>query len=229
MVRDALCDVARGAFRGGTIVTAATCKEAHAALESVLVFDLILTDAVFPDGDILDLAPRWNRLSSRRPRVLVVTRRKEPRVLECIQLASIFGVFDLAEEGMRQLREALKAVSSGREYASPSIAKKIPRFLPLATEPVLTPLERLVLAAIGDGSSDDAAATRLKRSPQTIKTMRGWLHEKLRVNNRGELIHAAVRLGFVCFTDQGIVRPGFKRLLNACPRRIGTWRHASRS
>lgn len=172
-----------------------------------------------PEGDILDLAPRWSRTVLRRPVILVITHHKEHRLLECIQDAGVSGVFDSANEGTQQLKEALAAVVSGREYASLSVVERMPRFTIAGRDSTLTPLERLVFAAIGDGSSDELVATRLKRSPQTIKTVRGWLHEKLGVTNRSELIQAAVQQGFICFTSRGIVRPGFKRLLSACRSR----------
>ncbi len=224
ILRDGLCEIAKGMFPRSTIATAATCQAAHAALSSA--FDLILTDVVFPEGDILDLAPRWSRTVLRRPSILVVTHHKEHRLLECIQDAGVSGVFDSENEGTQKLKEALAVVVSGREYASPSIVERIPRFTFAGGDSTLTPLERLVFAAIGDGTSDELVATRLKRSPQTIKTVRGWLHEKLGVTNRGELIQTAVRLGFICFTAQGIVRPGFKRLLSACRPRGGRQRSA---
>ncbi len=76
-----------------------------------------------------------------------------------------------------------------------------------------------IFAAIGDGSPDGCAAGRLKRAKLTIHSVRRDLHRKLGVSDRSELIHASIRLGFICFTEHGIVRPGFKRLLDACPRR----------
>lgn len=223
VLRDSLSEVVRATFPRGTIATAANCKEAHAALTSAC--DLVVTDAVFPDGDILDLAPRWNRGAGCRLPVLVITRHKESRVLECIQTAGVSGVFDSATEDTKKLKKALSAVARGEEYASPSIGERIPRFAPTGLDAGLTPLERLVLAAIGDGSSDGLAAQRLKRSKLTIHTVRRDLHRKLGVTDRSELIHAAVRLGFICFTEDGVVRPGFKRLLDACPRRNGRRPH----
>lgn len=217
ILRDAVCEIAREAFRQSEISTVAKCREAHEALASA--FDLVVTDVIFPDGDILDLAPRWTRTSLRRPPILVVTQHKEARVLECIQDAGVGGVFDSAAEGIQKLKEALLAVASGREYASPTIVERMPRFTFAGANSSLTPLERLVLATIGDGSSDGLAARRLKRAKLTIHTVRRDIHRKLGVSDRGELIHAAVRLGFICFTEHGVVRPGFKRLLGACPRR----------
>jgi DNA-binding NarL/FixJ family response regulator len=216
VLRDTLSETVRATFPRGAITAAADCKEAHAAQTST--FDLVVTDAVFSDGDILDLASRWNRCAGCCPPVLVVTRHKEPHLLECIQAAGVTGVFDSTTENTQTLKDALAAVARGEEYASATIAKRILRFAPSGPDVGLTPLERLVFAMIGDGSSDALAARRLKRSKLTIQTVRYSLHRKLGVRDRSELIHVAVRLGFICFTEHGIVRPGFKRLLDACPR-----------
>src|SRR5688500_6489558 len=75
VLRDTLSETVRATFPRGTITTAADCREAHAAPTST--FDLVVTDAVFSDGDILDLASRWNRGAGCCPPVLVVTRHKE--------------------------------------------------------------------------------------------------------------------------------------------------------
>jgi two-component system nitrate/nitrite response regulator NarL len=181
-------------------------------------FDLLLTGINLPDGDVLDLlAPSSTRQRQFRW-VMAVSGCKELRVLLSLRELSVDGFFDPLNEGLDQLCSALRSVATGRAYWSPNILEvlRLRRMSPDAFCHLLTPTEQLVLAVIGDGSDDHAAAGQLGMKPASIQSVRRELHRKLGVQHKGQLVRLAVQHGYVRFTPHGILRPGFSILLAAC-------------
>lgn len=165
------------------------------------------------DGDILDLL--WMRTGHRRGdgRMLVITSRREYRLLSALRALNVDGVFDSTDEPPEQLAEALRHVAQGARYWSPSILVHLQRPGTAGTVfRLLTSFEQIVLSVIGDGCDDNAAADALQVSPSTVSTVRRDLHRKLGVQHRGELVRLAAQQGFVRFAPGRIVRPGFAML-----------------
>jgi DNA-binding NarL/FixJ family response regulator len=165
------------------------------------------------EGDVLDLLWRRAAHSPRDSRTLVVTPRRDYRLLGSLRTLAVDGVFDSATEIPDQLGSALHTVAQGGRYWSPSILQHMQR--PGAAAMVfrvLTAFEQIVLSVIGDGSDDNTAARELGVSPATVSTVRRDLHRKLGVQHRGELVRVAAQQGFVRFTSAGTIRPGFAML-----------------
>jgi DNA-binding NarL/FixJ family response regulator len=179
--------------------------------------DLLLTGVGLMDGDTLELLQA--KASARRfTRALVVTGRREHRILATLRGLPIEGVFDPTSEGLEQLEEAIRLVATGVRYWSPEVLACLHE----QTQPadsicrLLSPTEHLVFAVVGDGSDDKEAAGRLNLRPSTIHSVRRELHRKLGVRHKGELVRLAVMHGYVRFTNDGVHRPGFSNLLAAC-------------
>lgn len=165
------------------------------------------------EADVLDLL--WRRFcqSPRDRRVLVVTPRREYRLLGTLRSLEVEGVFDSGAEVPDQLALALNTVAEGGRYWSPSILQHMQRPGSAATVfRLLTAFEQIVLSVIGDGCDDCTAADQLGVSPSTVSTVRRDLHRKLGVQHRGELVRVAAQQGFVRFTAAGTIRPGFAML-----------------
>src|SRR5690606_16852777 len=73
------------------------------------------------DSDVLDLIAKGNSRASRPGRVLVVTVRREYRVLAALRGLAIDGVFDSATERPGEFVTALQAVATGGRYWSQSV------------------------------------------------------------------------------------------------------------
>jgi DNA-binding NarL/FixJ family response regulator len=187
--------------------------------------DILISGVQVLDGDLLAPLAEWTRAPQRARRVLVVTGRQERRVLAALADLPIDGIFDPSREEPETFATALRAVMEGRRYWSPDILEIVggPRhYIPSKDSP-LTATEQLVLAVIGDGCDNAAAAQRLDMKESTIRTIREELHRKLHVQHKGELVRIAAELGFVCFGAHGVIRPGFSQLLAA-----RQWRRARR-
>jgi DNA-binding NarL/FixJ family response regulator len=181
--------------------------------------DLFVTGAgVSLESDVLDLLAQCaHNSSSHYPRVLVVTVRREYRMLVALRALSVDGVFDSATEPPEQFMTALQAIANGKRYWSQTIVDHMHHVGSGSTAlfRLLTAFEHLVLSVIGDGCDNTVAAAELHLSPATVSTVRRELHRKLGVQHRGELVRVAAQHGFVRFTSAGVVRPGFAMMREA--------------
>ena len=96
--------------------------------------------------------------------ILIVTSRPDARAFKMLQEVRYDGIYDGSAEGLENLPVALAQVIDRRPYVSPSMVTRLkrPRRVTLDS---LTEREQVVLAVIGDGSDDQAAADRLRMSP----------------------------------------------------------------
>jgi DNA-binding NarL/FixJ family response regulator len=163
------------------------------------------------ESDVLDLLAQRSTKPLRVQHVLVVTVRREYRVLAALRGLAIDGVFDSASELPGAFVTALRTISNGGRYWSQSLLDHMHRIGSSSTAlfRLLTVFEQVVLSVIGDGCDNNVAARALKLSPATVSTVRRELHRKLGVQHRGELVRVAAQHGFVRFTSAGVVRPGF--------------------
>jgi DNA-binding NarL/FixJ family response regulator len=176
--------------------------------------DLLVAGTEAVDGDVLDFLLACTGVEPPARFILVITSHREPHLLERLRSMPVSGVFDSADESAENVTHALRAVSEGETYWSSSLdairaqSRTVQHRLRL-----LTPTERMVFAVIGDGSDDETAATWLGMKASAVQTVRRKLHEKLEIQQKGELVRAATQYGFVRFTPHGVVRVGFGSLL----------------
>lgn len=205
-----------GILPAAQIVVTSAVETARVTL-SVIACDLVVADADGAlDADIIDLLSQRADSSGQAVASLVLTARRELRVLTALRALDVAGVYDSAHEEIENFAVALHTVAQGCRYWSPSLLQYFQRggdataFLH-----ILTAFEELVLAVVGDGCDDSTAAQHLNVSPATIATVRRDLHRKLGVQHRGELVRIAAQHGFVRFTPTGVLRPGFATLFAA--------------
>ncbi len=202
------------AFPGSAIEIAANAESAR---RSALAhkFDLIVVDLGHAsDGDVVDFILSCTAASRIQLRILVVAGAGEIRSLSVLRLRRITGVFDSLGEPVERFTEALRIVGEGGVFWSQSVLRRLREDEDAnVCLHCLTELEQLVLAAIGDGADDLRASGSLDLSPATVSTVRRNLHRKLEVQHRGELVRIAAQFGFVRFTPNGVIRPGFDTLL----------------
>lgn len=207
-----------GTFPQATAVVATTVDAAAAVLSSQRI-DLMITGVgTAMAGDVLDLLARSVKPGLPfSPKVLVVTARHEYRTLTALRTLAVDGVFDTSAEVPSAFAQALEAMASGRRYWSQSVIDHMYRVGSASTAlfRLLTSFEQVVLSVIGDGCDNVTAARELNLSPATVSTVRRELHRKLGVQHRGELVRVAAQHGFVRFTADGVVRPGFSLLNQA--------------
>lgn len=196
-------------------VQLATSVAQAAAVVAENPTDLLIAGVdVAIDGNVLDFIASCLKKPRRARRVLALITDSEFRLLSALRSLPIQGVFDSANDEPGNFIPALRTVASGSRYWSPSVLERISNDIdyPDSLFRILTQFEQVVLAVVGDGSDDVAAARELNLSPSTISTVRRHLHRKLGVQHRGELMRVAAQNGFVRFTPAGVIRPGFAML-----------------
>ena len=111
----------------------------------------------------------------------------------------------LKDNADEDLEEAVRAVTAGKPYFSPSITQILMEDSVQAMRDrgvrdsfdLLTEREREVLQLLAEGRSNKEAAGVLKLSPYTVETHRTNLMQKLGLHNTAEIVLYAVRKGVV--------------------------------
>jgi DNA-binding NarL/FixJ family response regulator len=104
-----------------------------------------------------------------------------------------------AEATAAQVDAALRAVAAGLTIRAPSEPSRNFGPLPEEASVLLTPREIEVLAAIGDGLSNKAAARQLGISPHTVKFHIESLFRKLGAGSRAEAVAKGLKRHIVEF------------------------------
>lgn len=96
-----------------------------------------------------------------------------------------------------ELVNAIRTVSKGKKYVSPSLAEKLVGELDVTTEKPLhsslSDREFQVLCLIASGKTSGEIAEELFLSVKTVSTYRARILEKLRLKNTAELINYAIQ------------------------------------
>ncbi len=159
--------------------------------------DVILMDITMPECNGIE-ATRQIKQILPEVRVLVLTMHENEEYLFQMLHAGASG-YMLKEAADTELISAVRVVSSGRFYLSPS-AQSI-----LVSDYVrdhgsyndLTEREREILKLVAEGYTNNQIAERLYISPKTVDTHRTHIMDKLNLHNRVELVKYAMRRGLL--------------------------------
>ena len=174
---------------------------------------LQLVESLRPELLILDLTmPRMNglqvleRVREKQPDlpVIVLSMHNDPGLIKQVLRLGARGYLlkdDLAEE----LNFAMKSVSLGNRYFSPSILTKMKTLekIPDSLNPVegLTPREREVFQMIVEGNSNQEIASALVISIKTVEKHRANLMGKLGAGDLATLLRIAIKFNYLNIDD----------------------------
>jgi DNA-binding NarL/FixJ family response regulator len=174
--------------------------------------DFLITSEALLDGDALDLLAEA-RARRQCDRLLVLTHRREPQVIFAIRSLGAHGAVDSRSDGAPGLADAIRRIGCGGAYWSQSFLEILRGEGPNGhVQRVLSPAELYVFAVLGDGSDDQTGADVLGLSLQSVHAYRKRIHQKLRLQHKGQLVSLAIRCGLVRFTERGVERPGIEAL-----------------
>jgi DNA-binding NarL/FixJ family response regulator len=164
-----------------------------------------------PDVAVMDVAmPLLNGVEATRqiarkaPRVkvLILSMHADEAYVAQIMKAGAAGYL-LKDSADVDLIEAVTAVSQGRSFFSPAVARLMPErhWLP-GHEPVdrfetLSEREREIFQLVAEGRSNKEIAALLFISVSTVETHRARIMEKLDIHSAAEIVLYAVRRGIV--------------------------------
>lgn len=178
--------------------------------------DFLIASETLLDGDALDLLAEV-RTRRQCDRLLVLTQRREPQVIFAIRSLGAHGAVDSRSDGAIGLADAIRRIGCGGAYWSQSFLEILRGEGPNGhVQRVLSAAELYVFAVLGDGSDDQTGAEFLGLSLQSVHAYRKRIHQKLRLQHKGQLVSLAIRCGLVRFTERGVERPGIEALRSRC-------------
>ena len=173
----------------------------HEVLEKVSEndYDVLVLDITMPGLNGLDAL---KQLRSQRPDlpVLVLSIHPEEQYAVRVLRAGASGYLT-KESAPDELISAIRKVSMGGKYVTPSLAEKLASDLvadgkkPL--HETLSDREYQVLCMIASGKTVTEIAGELFLSEKTISTYRSRILEKMKMKTNAELIHYAIKHGLV--------------------------------
>jgi len=178
----------------------AVCDEAcdgTELIEKVLLdrFDVVVLDITMPGTNVLDVLKQIKR---RRPaiQILVLSMHPEEQYAVRVFKAGASGYLT-KESAPSELVKAIRKVSKGRKYISPSFAENLADTLlsdqDQPAHATLSDREYQVLCMIASGETVKNIAGNLFLSEKTISTYRSRILQKMGMKNNAEIIHYAIK------------------------------------
>jgi DNA-binding NarL/FixJ family response regulator len=171
----------------------AEASDARAALEMAerADIDVALVDIQMNGTSGIALTRELRRREFQRP-ILMLTMHAEPEF--------VFDAFDagasgyaLKSAGQDELVDAVRTVTGGHRYVSPSLGLTAVEPLKGGVLAALSPREREIFHLLVEQRDNQAIATELFISPKTVETHRGRILKKLHCSNLAGLIRFAAR------------------------------------
>src|SRR5579863_9285338 len=165
--------------------------------------DVILMDIAMPECNGIEATRQIKRLLPDT-RVLVLTMHENEEYLFQMLRAGAAG-YILKEAADTELITAIRVVSAGRFYLSPSAqSMMVSDYLQRVRSgeehdsySALTEREREILKLVAEGHTNNQIAERLFISPKTVDTHRTHIMDKLNLHSRAELVKYAMRRGLL--------------------------------
>ena len=165
--------------------------------------DVILMDITMPECNGIE-ATRQVKQQMPEVRVLVLTMHENEEYLFQMLRAGASG-YMLKEAADTDLISAIRVVSSGRFYLSPSAQSMMVSDYLLRVRTgeerdsyaMLTDREREILKLVAEGYTNNQIAERLFISHKTVDTHRTHIMDKLNLHSRAELVKYAMRRGLL--------------------------------
>ncbi len=158
-------------------------------------FDVVLLDISMPGRNGIEVL---KQLKADRPRVsvLILSMYSEEQYAMRALRAGASGYLT-KESAPDELIDAIRRVSQGRKYISPSVAEKLAVNLEPGTDKapheILSDREYQVMCMIASGKTIKEIGDELKLSVKTISTYRSRILEKLDLRNNAALTHYAIQ------------------------------------
>jgi DNA-binding NarL/FixJ family response regulator len=157
-------------------------------------YDVLLLDISMPGRTGLDVL---QYLKSEKPKlpVLMLSIHSEARYAIRSLRAGAFGYLT-KESAPDELITAIRTISSGRRYITPTLAAVLAEYLDTdVSKPLhetLSDREYQVLRMLASGKTVTGIAEEMCLSPKTISTYRSRILQKMRMENNAELTHYAI-------------------------------------
>ncbi len=158
-------------------------------------FDMVLLDISMPGRTGLDILRELKTEKPKMP-ILVLSMYPEEQYAVRVLRAGASGYLT-KESAPDELIAAIRKVSLGKKYITPSLAERLALDLDIDSDKplheTLSDREYQVLCLIASGKTVGEIAERLSLSAKTISTYRARILEKMNMKNNAELTHYALQ------------------------------------
>lgn len=155
--------------------------------------DVLLLDINMTDGNGIVFCEEIHKQYPRM-KIIALTEHSEYSCVKNMFKNGASG-YVVKSEAVREILEAVHAVTHGKEYVSPEVERMINKTTKEAI--VLTSREMQVLQLVAKGMSYPQIAEQMVISPATVNSYQKKLHLKLDAKTRFELIENAKREGLI--------------------------------
>lgn len=168
--------------------------------------DVVLMDLAMPLLGGAEAAERMLHMS-RPPRIVILSMHDDAAMVQHLLQLGVKGYL-LKDAVSEELMLAVRSVSQGKTFVSPSIADAV--MMRLMNSPdstaenvsdLLTPREREVLKLVSEGHTNQGIADILGISIKTVEKHRANVMTKLEVNDLPSLIREGIRHGLIFLDD----------------------------
>jgi two-component system invasion response regulator UvrY len=162
-------------------------------------YDVVILDISMPGRGGVDIL---KQLKGQKPDLPILILSMHPEEQYAVRVLKAGAAGYLTKESAPdELITAIKRVSRGRKYVSPSLAEKLAFDLERDTErpyhETLSDREYQVLCMIASGKRVQEIAEELCLSVKTVSTYRSRILEKMKMKNNAELMRYAIKHGLV--------------------------------
>jgi DNA-binding NarL/FixJ family response regulator len=158
-------------------------------------YDVVLLDITMPGMHGLDVIKQLSKESPRLP-ILVLSIHPEEQYAVRALRAGAAGYLT-KDRAPNELLGAIRKISTGGKYVSPSLAERLAYNLEAGEEQsphkTLSDREYQVMCMIATGKTATEIARELSLSVKTVSTYRSRILEKMKMKNNAELTHYAIR------------------------------------
>ena len=183
------------------LVVVAEASTGQEVLEKIAKndLDLVVLDIAMPGRGGLDIL---KEIKSQRPRLSVLMLSMYPEEQYAVRvLKSGASGYLTKESAPAELVKAIRQISQGKKYISPSLAEKLAIDLEISPDrpphETLSDREYQVMCMIASGKTLREIADGLSLSIKTISTYRSRILEKMNMKTNAELTHYAIKNSLV--------------------------------
>jgi DNA-binding NarL/FixJ family response regulator len=179
------------------LVVVAEASAGQEVLDKIMKndLDLVILDIAMPGRGGLDIL---KEIKSQKPKLPVLILSMYPEEQYAVRvLKSGASGYLTKESAPDELVKAIRQISQGKKYISPSLAEKLAVDLEISPDrpshETLSDREYQVMCMIASGKTLKEIADGLSLSIKTISTYRSRILEKMNMKTNAELTHYAIK------------------------------------
>jgi two-component system invasion response regulator UvrY len=179
------------------LIVAAEASTGQEVIEKIAKndFDLIVLDISMPGRGGLDIL---KEIKIQKPKLPVLVLSMYPEEQYAVRVLKTGASGYLTKESAPdELVRAIRQISQGKKYVSPSLAEKLALDLEISSDrpphETLSDREYQVMCMIASGKTLKEISEELSLSIKTISTYRTRIMEKMKMKSNAELTHYAIK------------------------------------